>query len=170
MKFLSQAELENLFVTLEKFESSNFRDCVLIRLTYATGLRASEVLSIRWRDVDFSSESIWVEAKKGGKSRRLGLSVELFAKLKRLMGDNLSRDNSERLFPITYQRFCQIWHMYRPAKKSLHSLRHTRAVEAYRISRDVKLVQQLLGHRDIRNTMVYLDFNYDLESIRVVCG
>lgn len=146
--------------------TSNLRDVVLFKLAFATGLRASELLSIRREHVCFQTRSIWIKAKKRGKDRRLPLSSGIFLSLSHYI-DTLT---DCLLFPISYQRLCQLWHFYRPVKKSFHSLRHTRAVYAYQLTRDPKLVQELLGHRDIRNTMVYLDYSYDLETIRGVCG
>jgi integrase len=73
---------------------------------------------------------------------------------------------SGRIFPISYQRLYQIWDHWKPCKKKLHSLRHTFAIELYRRTRDLRLVQMALGHKSINNTMVYADYIYTQEELK----
>jgi len=72
----------------------------------------------------------------------------------------------QKIFPITYNRYRQIWEMYRPTHKKLHSLRHTFAIELYKKTKDIRLVQFALGHRNITNTMIYADYVYSQQELR----
>ena len=70
------------------------------------------------------------------------------------------------LFPIGYHRLRQIWDWYRPVPKKFHSLRHTFAIRLYRKTKDLRLVQVALGHRNITNTMVYADYVYSQQELK----
>ena len=72
----------------------------------------------------------------------------------------------QRIFPISYIRFHQIWDKYRPCHKKLHSLRHTFAIRLYKKTKDIRLVQFALGHRNIANTMIYADYVYSQEELK----
>jgi len=74
--------------------------------------------------------------------------------------------SSGSLFPISYHRLYQIWHQYRPVAKKFHSLRHTFAIRLYRKTKDLRLVQVALGHRNITNTMIYADYIYSQQELR----
>ena len=70
------------------------------------------------------------------------------------------------LFPISYSRLIQIWEHYRPTHKKFHSLRHTFAIRLYKKTKDLRLVQVALGHRNITNTMIYADYVYSQQELR----
>jgi integrase/recombinase XerC len=50
--------------------------------------------------------------------------------------------------------------------KKFHSLRHTFAIELYQKTKDLRLVQVALGHRNITNTMIYADYVYSQQELR----
>jgi integrase/recombinase XerC len=50
--------------------------------------------------------------------------------------------------------------------KKLHGLRHTFAIRLYKKTKDIRLVQVALGHRNITNTMVYADYAYSQQELR----
>jgi len=67
--------------------------------------------------------------------------------------------DDDRLFPIAVRTFRHIWNLYRPNhKKGAHCLRHTYGVRLYQNCENVFTVKSALGHVNIQNTMVYLDF------------
>ena len=82
-------------------------------------------------------------------------------------GKNSQRpDLQKHLFPISYPRLVQIWQHYRPVHKKFHSLRHTFAIELYKKTKDIRLLQMALGHRNIANTMIYADYVYSQTELR----
>lgn len=163
-KYLSEVEVRELEWGLKE---TGGRDALMIGMLLAYGMRASELLGIRVRDVNEESGSVWVEALKGGVDREIPLKPEHLRELVKL-GANKAPD--EFLFPIGYNRLGEIWRRYRPGKRPLHSLRHTCAIEAFRRCRDVLKVKRLLGHRSITTTMVYQDFVYGLDELREALG
>lgn len=164
-KFLTDAELSVLQGTLLKYESKHPRDVALIRVALETGARASEVLRIRFQDLDQSDSSVFIHALKKGRNRQFPLSYGLFARLLELRGD---RSVEERVFPISYARLYQIWLEWRPCEKGFHSLRHCKGISLYRSTKDMRLVAQVLGHRSLTSTQVYTEFLYSVEELRAL--
>jgi len=162
-KYLNDDELNRLVHILTKFQESNPRDTTLIWLALHTGARAGEVLDVRLTDLDLSQKSVYIRGTKGSDDRDIPLPHWLFKKLLALIPGH-----DDRLFPISYIRFSQIWGEYRPVKKKLHALRHTFAVNLYRKSKDIRLLQLALGHRNWNNTMIYAAYQYKTDELRRV--
>jgi integrase/recombinase XerD len=127
------------------------RDRILFSLLLYTGARASELLNVTKADISLAAKSITIRGLKGSRDRELPLPVKLLEETLALCSDR------ERPFPISYDRLHDLWQYYRPVKKKLHSLRHTRAIQLQNKTKDLKLVQFVLGHENIQNTMVYLN-------------
>lgn len=161
-KFLTDSELQALAFVFESWKDTprDSRNITLLWLMVETGMRAGEALELTRDDLRPDTNTVFVRGNKGSNSRELPVSKVLFARLQSLVvGD-------PRLFPITYKRLHQIWNFYRPCPKKLHSLRHTFACNLYKKTLDIRLVQRALGHRWLSNTMIYVTFTYDLETLR----
>lgn len=162
-KYLDDDELCELRRILDKFREKDLRNTVLIELALETAARASELLGILAGDIDHKTKSLYLRALKKGKNRTYPLSREMYKRLKELSKDLRPED---RVFPVTYQRLHQIWMEYRPVKKKFHALRHTRAIEVYKKTKDIKIVQRILGHRNLDMANVYLDFVHSDAELR----
>ncbi len=187
-KYLLDFEFDKLSEILNTFELRDPRNVLMLRLALATGARATELLNIKLSDVDQRSKAISIYGIKGSNDREIPLDPKLFSSLQKYMNDihnkkqlfekqnpqgtddleNAHRPggSNETLFPITYPRLVQIWLNYRPVQKSFHALRHTFAIRLYKKTRDIRLLQFALGHRNIANTMIYADYVYSQEELR----
>lgn len=164
-KYLLPQELAHLNATLEKFKITDERNCTLIWLAMHTGARATEVLNVTAEDLDPHEMTVFIKGLKGSDNRDIPLPEWLFKRVKSLAPE------SGRVFPITYIRFHQIWQLYRPCKKKLHSLRHTFAINLYIKTKDIRLLQAALGHRSWDNTMIYADYQFkSVEFRRAILG
>lgn len=159
-KYLLDPELERLSAILAKFQESNPRDTALIYLALNTGARAQELLNITGQDLDPHSHTVFIKGLKNSFNRDIPIPKWLFDSIQK------PPDPTAKVFPITYNRFHQIWNLYRPVPKKLHSLRHTFALLLYRKTLDLKLVQLALGHRQLANTMIYTNFHYTQTQFR----
>lgn len=161
-KYLTDFELSRLTHIMDSFEHKDARNVVLLRTALATGARASELLALRKADLDSEERTLFIRGIKGSNDRELPIRPRLYDQLERL------RDQcpGERIFPISYNRLRQIWHLYRPVHKKFHCLRHTFAIQLYKKTKDVRLLQMALGHRNIVNTMIYADYVYSREELR----
>lgn len=161
-KYLLDPEMDRLEYILNSFKDKDPRNCTLLWLLFHTGARAQEVLNIRVEDLNSFDESVFIRGIKGSNDRELPVASWLF---QRLLAE-VVRADEQRLFPITYNRLRQIWEHYRPVHKKLHGLRHTFAIRLYRKTKDLRLVQVALGHRNITNTMIYADYVYSQQELR----
>ena len=125
-------------------------------------MRASELLALRNCDFDRVGRSLYLSGLKSSNDREVPLNDDFYFRLEQACED-LGED--DRIFPISYNRLGEIWRHYRPCKKVLHSLRHTLAIEVYLKTRDIRIVQQILGHKSITSTMVYQDFVYGQQAL-----
>lgn len=157
-KYLLPFEVERLRSILQSFQSKDVRNCLLIELGLSTGARATELLNLQLSDLNEADESVFIHGIKGSNDREIPLKSDLFRRLRSL--------GTQRLFPITYPRLYQIWDLYRPVPKKFHSLRHTFAIELYTRTKDIRLLQVALGHRNITNTMIYADYLYSKQELR----
>jgi integrase len=161
-KFLSPLEIKERKALVRDV---NTRDAILIDIALSTGARSQEILNLRPRDFDEAQGTIYIRGVKNSRDRELPLPNYLAIKLKAFLG-NLNLKPEEMIFPISTRRFRQIWAKYKPEGKSLKSCRHGLAMELFKKTRDIRLVQNVLGHRNINNTLVYADYVYKTEELK----
>ncbi len=163
-KFLTASELEHLKHTLNACWDKDPRNATLISLSLNSGARPSEVLAIRRQDLNPETNSILFIGLKGSRSRELPVPFALFQRLEYLAKDLQPMD---RIFPVALRTYQKVWDHYRPCqKKGVRSLRHTFAIQLYKKTKDIRLVQMALGHKSILNTMVYADYVYNQEELQ----
>lgn len=161
-KYLLPPERERLQKIVNDYVHQDTRNCLLLWTALRTGARAQELLNLTKGDLNPYDESVYIRGIKNSNDREIPLPKDLFLKLMILSEKNVSRT----LFEITYPRLYQIWEFYRPVQKKFHSLRHTFAIELYQKTKDIRLVQVALGHRNITNTMIYADYVYSQQELR----
>lgn len=158
-KYLLDAEIEHLNQILTSAKDTHPRDSALLWFLMHTGARATEALNLMRKDLDPAQRTAFIKGIKGSDDREIPLPKWLFDML-------IALPSGYRVFPISYSRLVVIWGHYRPVRKKLHSLRHTFAIRLYKKTRDLRLVQVALGHRNIANTMVYAQYIYSSEELR----
>lgn len=162
-KYLSEDEAQDLTQVLLRFPG---RDSTILLLLLHTGGRASEILNLRIEDLNTSDESVFIRGLKDSNDRELPIPPWLFKLVLAEARGPGATEAKPTIFKISYSRLHQIWEHYRPVHKKLHSLRHTFAITLYKRTRDLRLVQVALGHRNIQNTMVYADYIYSQQELR----
>jgi len=161
-KYLLDPEYDELNRLFDKYRATHERDILMLELALRTGARAQELLNIKKADLNAFDETVFIRGIKGSNDREIPLSRSFFEKLLHFAG---SREG-EKIFDISYNRLRDIWSLYRPVAKKFHCLRHTFAIRLFKKTKDVRLVQMALGHRNITNTMVYADYVYSQQELR----
>jgi integrase/recombinase XerC len=161
-KYLLPPEVERLRKILKDFQDKDPRNSFMISVALRTGARAQEVLNIQKADLNPYDESIFIRGLKNSNDREIPVHSDFFAQLHRFA----EKESGTKLFPISYHRLYQIWELYRPIPKKFHALRHTFAIELYQKTKDLRLVQVALGHRNITNTMIYADYVYSQQELK----
>jgi integrase/recombinase XerC/integrase/recombinase XerD len=135
----------------------DLRDRLVVRTIYATGVRVSELSGIQVKDIDFASHTIRVKGK-GGKIRIVFMDGETLEEIRAFIGDR----REGPLFPgqmgraISPRTIQFIFRKYAPPGITPHKLRHSYASELYSRSKNLKVVQENLGHSSIKTTEIYL--------------
>jgi integrase len=166
-KYLLDPELEKLEEILLYFSTSDERNSLMLTLALRSGARAQELLNLRLADLNTHDKSVFIKGIKGSNDREIPLPSPFFEKLhKYALSHDAFTDSNPTIFSISYNRLRQIWDQYRPAHKKFHCLRHTFAIRLYKKTKDLRLVQVALGHRNITNTMIYADYVYSQTELR----
>ena len=166
-KYLLEPELEKLEQILIHFLKEDERNCLMLSTALRTGARAQELLNLRLGDLNAHDQSVFIRGIKGSNDREIPLQPKFFEQLHAYaLKHEATTDSSPVIFAISYNRLRQIWDQYRPTHKKFHCLRHTFAIRLYKKTKDLRLVQVALGHRNITNTMIYADYVYSQTELR----
>jgi len=155
---LSRDEIVKIISSIQ-----NTKHRLMIALAYGAGLRVSEAISVRIKDVDLDGLQLRVEQGKGNKDRISVLPEKLKNDILQFIAGKNPDDYlfaSERGGKLT-KRTAQI--IFERAMKKVgiaqdatfHSLRHSFATHLLENGVDVRYVQSLLGHQNIRTTQIY---------------
>lgn len=155
--------------------TKNTKHRLLLSLSYGAGLRVSEVVSLKVRDIDLDELTIHVKQGKGQKDRISILPEKLVDDLRNMIAGKSSNDyvfSSERGGKLSTRTAQKVFeHSFKKSgiKKSatFHSLRHSFATHLLENGVDVRYVQELLGHQNIRTTQRYTQVtNPKLKNIK----
>lgn len=141
----------------------NLKHQLMISLAYGAGLRVSEVVKIRVKDLNFLEKIIYVRQAKGNKDRITVLPEKLLPDLKDFAFKKNKDDflfESERGGLLTTRTAQKIFSSALlkagiSADATFHSLRHSFATHLLENGTDIRYIQALLGHRSIRTTQRY---------------
>ena len=168
-KSLSEAQVEALLAAPDVETPLGLRDRAMLEVLYASGLRVSELVSLKTVNVSFVECALRVTGK-GGKERLVPFGEEALRWIERYVAEAraaiLGRRSSDALFvtglggPMTRQMFWKLIkaHALRAgiaAPLSPHTLRHAFATHLLNHGADLRAVQMLLGHADISTTTIY---------------
>jgi integrase len=181
IRYLSQPDLEALIVVTDVSEEPFGSTDRAIFLTAAmTGMRQGELLALRWRDVDWEAERIrvrrnysrghWSTPKSRSGERSVPLASRVAGELRRHQVRSRFSGEHDLVFgnPLSgevlphgplVQRFRKALKAAGVRKVRFHDLRHTFGTRMA-ASPDVAMrrVQEWMGHRDFRTTLIYADY------------
>ena len=167
--FLSYEELRKIIDSIKCNNILEYRNKLIIEILYATGIRVSELINIKIKDIDFNNKSIKVLGK--GKKERIVYFGDYALKA---INDYLNIRNSDNEYLILNKNNKQI--TVRGIEKiidkvvkessvknnvSPHTFRHTFATHLLNNGADIKSVQELLGHNSLNTTEIYTHITSD---------
>jgi site-specific recombinase XerD len=156
---LSAAEIHQLFSVLR-----NPKHLAVLFIVYSSGLRVSEVVRLRYEDLDRDRGLIHVHGGKGRKDRMTLLADAAMAAVERYLdgkrpGSWLFPGNqpSRHLSARTVQKVVESARARAKIDKkfSVHALRHSFATHLLEAGTDLRFIQELLGHENPRTTQLY---------------
>ncbi|WP_171962560.1 site-specific tyrosine recombinase XerD [Bordetella trematum] len=169
-KTLSEGQVEALLQAPDLSLARGLRDRAMLETLYATGVRVTELVSLRTLDVSLADGVLRVVQGKGGRDRLVPLGAEAAHWLQRYLeqarAELAGARVSDALFitaraqAMSRQAFWQLVKKYArvadvQAPLSPHVLRHAFATHLLNHGADLRVVQLLLGHADISTTQIY---------------
>ena len=164
---LTEAEVERL-MEAAKGNRWGLRDATMVLVGYRHGLRAAELVDLRWDQVDFEKATLHVRrVKQGTPSTHPILGDELRA-LRRLQRDQAPKSpfvfTSERGAPFTTAGFARMVERAGSEAKlgfkaHPHMLRHACGYALANRGHDTRALQAYLGHRNIQHTVRYSEMS-----------
>ncbi|CAN5920774.1 site-specific integrase [soil metagenome] len=168
---LAVIQVEKLFASLE-----NLKHKSMLFLAYSAGLRVSEVVNLKIKDIHSERMVINIKGAKGKKDRTVPLSPGILGLLRKYYQVYQPRDwlfeGQYPASPYSTRSLQQIFHRAKTKAKMLqpvtfHRLRHSYATHLPERGTDIKLIQKLLGHQDIKTTLRFTHVsNRTLEKIQ----
>lgn len=142
---------------------SNPKHKLLLALAYGAGLRVSEVVNLKVKDLDLNELTIHLRQAKGKKDRITIFPEKLRTKIQNLIVGKDKNDfvfESERGGRLTTRTAQKVFEKALKKAKirkdaTFHSLRHSFATHLLENGVDIRYVQELLGHQNIRTTQRY---------------
>ncbi|MFH1386088.1 MAG: site-specific tyrosine recombinase XerD [bacterium] len=173
-KALTIGETLRLISSPRAKDPLSLRDNALLEFLYATGLRASEIVSLNISDINFAVSFIRCLGK-GSKERVVPIGQSALDSLKEYLEKGRSelpkKDNEALFLDKDGKRLSRqgLWLIIKKyvkkqgikAKTSPHTLRHSFATHLLEKGADLRSVQEMLGHSDIATTQIYTSVSRD---------
>lgn len=158
LRYLKHSQVIRLIDSIE-----DQRDRLIVRAIYATGVRVSELCDMNIEDIDFEDGTIRVRGK-GEKIRIVFVDPDTLQEMDTFIGSRIEGplfvgQQGHHISPRAVQH---IFRKYAPEGITPHKIRHSYASELYRRSKNLRVVQENLGHTSIKTTEIYL--HTDLEE------
>ncbi|MCB0279383.1 MAG: tyrosine-type recombinase/integrase [Calditrichaeota bacterium] len=171
-KFLQESELHEFLDQIPSNDLDSSRQKAILELFYSSGIRLSELISIRLTDMDLKNDTIKVTGK-GSKDRIIPIGDQAKAAIQKYMTfrDELeSREKflfltnkGKQLYPVFVQRLVKqsFSEFSGTSAKSPHLLRHSYATHMLDNGADLRSIKDLLGHENLSTTQIYTHVSKD---------
>ena len=158
-KVINPQDIKKLFEV-----TTNPKHLMMLKLCYGLGLRVGEIVSLKVTDIDSKNMQVFIERAKGKKDRYINLPETVLVPLRAYYvaykpkkylfegqyGDQYSTRSAQQVFKNALEK----------AKINkvvgIHGLRHSFATHLLESGTDIKFIQELMGHNDIKTTLRYL--------------
>jgi type 1 fimbriae regulatory protein FimB/type 1 fimbriae regulatory protein FimE len=165
-EYLTAAEVEAL-IDAAKANRHGHRDASMILLAFRHGLRAAELVTLEWSQVDFTAAVLHVRRVKKGTPATHPLRGDEMRALRKLQRESAASPfvfTSERGAPFTTAGFAKMVERAGTAagfdfKAHPHMLRHACGFALANAGHDTRALQAYLGHRNIQHTVRYTELS-----------
>lgn len=151
------------------------QDRLIILLLVTTGRRVSEILHIQVKDISENADHYTIQVvTKGGQSQAVYIDFTQIAA--KLLREALSVVKTPELFQFEgkpYWEFRKVWREQVSKQYTIHQVRHTVATKVYQQTKDLKMVQKMLGHASINTSNRYAQladeqFRQEMKGVQLV--
>jgi len=153
--------------------TENLKHKLIIKLLYSSGIRLQELINLKRKDIDFERGILNVINGKGGKSRITLISENLKLDLLKYYSNNIFKTEyvfegrNGKYTKKSVQKVLDLAGKKIGIKVTPHMLRHSFATHLLESGTDIRHIQKLLGHSDLKTTEIYTHVsNKDLSNIK----
>jgi site-specific recombinase XerD len=157
-KTIHQNDLKKIFDN-----TRNLKHNTMLKLCYGMGLRLSEIINLKITDIDSNNMQVFIEKGKGKKDRYVNLPKSILEQLRVYYkeyrpkiylfegqhGGQYSARSTQQVFTNALRKAGI------NKKVGIHGLRHSYATHLLEQGTDIRFIQELLGHKDIKTTLIY---------------
>jgi integrase/recombinase XerD len=141
--------------------SGDHKTATLLQILKETGARVGELEFLEWKHIDTQRKTIYITAEKGSNDRILPISIQLIEMLNTMSHINnkvfqTTKKGQRNTFDKLKKRVAKKINNPRLNEIHFHTFRHWKATMEYHKIRDIMHVKELLGHKDIESTAVYI--------------
>lgn len=161
---MSEKDVETLLSCINTKKDIEIRDKAMVELLYATGVRVSELINIKFSNIDMNRNVVRVLGK-GSKERLIPFGEQAhdsIAKYLIIRGKNQSKElflsnRGKILSRVSFWNRVKVYLIRCNLKSNIspHTLRHAFATHLLNRGADLRSVQMLLGHSDLSTTQIY---------------
>ena len=167
-KFLHQYDLTELLDSYTEESFREMRTVTILELFYSSGMRLSELLNLKEKDISKHNSTVKVTGK-GSKDRIIPLGKKAMGRLEKYISFKRKEygkldhdflfitDKGLKVYPVFIQRLIkkELAKISESTKNSPHILRHSYATHMLDNGADLRSIKDLLGHENISTTQVY---------------
>lgn len=143
----------------------NLKHNTILKLCYGLGLRVSEIVNLKITDIDSKAMQVFIERAKGKKDRYVNLPESILPQLRIYFVEYKPKiylfegQNGQQYSSRSAQQVFRNALLKAKINKmaSIHSLRHSFATHLLEQGTDIRFIQELLGHSDIKTTLIYTE-------------
>jgi len=169
-KTIHQSDIKKMFDA-----TTNLKHNTMLKLCYGMGLRLSEIINLKIEDIDSKNMQVFIEKSKGKKDRYVNLPESVLEQLRAYYkmyrpkkylfegqdGGQYSKRSLQNVFKSALHKAGVNKNV------GIHSLRHSYATHLLEQGTDIRFIQELLGHKDLKTTLIYTDVtNNNIRKIR----
>lgn len=167
-KILSKEDIQKI-INL----NTNLKHRLIIKILYSSGLRLQELIDLKRNDIDFDRNLIFVKSGKGKKDRFTLLSQELKLDLLKYYSsysfktDYVFEGRNKKYSKKSVQKILEYSGKKIDKRITPHMLRHSFATHLLESGVDIRYIQELLGHSNVKTTEIYTHVsNKNLQNIK----
>jgi site-specific recombinase XerD len=150
--------VDSNFILSKLEQIDNLKHKAILTLTYSVGLRVSEITNLKIEDVDSKRMIIHIKNAKGRKDRIVPLSQKVLNSLRDYLKEfkpkeYLFNGQTDNQYSI---RSCQeIYKKYIDQSGHIHQLRHSCFTNLLENGTDLRIIQKIAGHSNVKTTEIY---------------
>jgi len=157
--------IDNDFIKNKLLKINNLKHKAILSLTYSVGLRVSEITNLKIADIDSKRMIININQAKGKKDRIVPLSNYILELLRKYFIEYRPKEylfNGQNSLQYSIKSCQNIFKKYIDENSHIHILRHSCFTNLLENNTDLRIIQKIAGHSNIKTTEIYTHVSTNL--------